>query len=600
MSRNNKADKKSLHTENTDEINKKGKGISFIKPLALLVFLIFITFVIFGRINGSADKSNAKEVIHTVKVENRDIQYILSSSGIIEPLNTYDVTSQVVGDVISADFAEGEQVKKDEVLYQITTDDIDSKLRNAENAVPRAKEDYKFAKDKYAEAVQKYNDALDDYDDAADDYGDLTIKSKKAGVVKTLFVDEGDKIQIGTQIAEIYDNSYMELKVPFNSADVKQSLIGKTAKVEITDSNEKLEGNVTEISSIEDVLSGNRVVKTITIKVKNPGGLTAGTKATASIGDLYSSGEGIFNVLEEGIITADKAGEIHTLNIKEGDKISEKYPVIVLDSDTYKDQLDAYQNKVDNAKDIMDNAENTLEKAHEKIDDAKTSLEDVIEDKTDYSVTSPISGVVASKDVLEGDTIRNTTPKLCTIYDLSAVKFDMPVDELDIKAVKIGQKVNVTSNALEGRTFHGIVTNISQESTYTNGVPEYPVTVQIDDFGDLYTGMNVTGEIIINEVQDVMAVPNGALIRGGVVYVKDPAVKEVVNHVPVGFKEVKVKTGLTDGKYTEILDGLTGEEELFVLGNVTELQTGALNQDKNEQNEQMSNESQDDGTTATP
>ncbi|QHQ62308.1 biotin/lipoyl-binding protein [Anaerocolumna sedimenticola] len=377
MGIDNNSKKKSSNTEKSEETlntTHKGKGLNFLKPLVLLVVLIFITVLIFNRINSKMEKSNAKEVTHTVKVETRDIQNILSSTGVIEPLNIYEVTSQVVGDVISADFEEGDQVKKDDVLYQITTDDIDSKLRNAENAVPRAKEDYNFAQDKYTEAIQKYNDALNDYDDAAKDYGDLTIKSKKSGIVKTLFVDEGDKIQIGTQIAEIYDNSYMELKIPFNSSDVKQSLIGKTAKIEVTDSNEKLEGKVTEISNIEDVLSGNRVVKTVTIKVKNPGGLTAGTKATASIGDLYSSNDGTFNVLEEGIITADKAGEIHSLNIKEGDKISEKYTVIVLDSDTYKDQLDAYQNKVDNAKDVMDNAENTLEKAQEKIDDAKTSL----------------------------------------------------------------------------------------------------------------------------------------------------------------------------------------------------------------------------------
>ncbi|QHQ62307.1 HlyD family efflux transporter periplasmic adaptor subunit [Anaerocolumna sedimenticola] len=169
---------------------------------------------------------------------------------------------------------------------------------------------------------------------------------------------------------------------------------------------------------------------------------------------------------------------------------------------------------------------------------------------------------------------------------------------MDIKKVKVGQKVSVTSDALEGFTFHGVVTNISPESTYTNGVPEYPVTVRIDDFGELYPGMNVTGEIIINEVKDVMTVPNGALIRGDVVYVKDPAVKEVVDHVPVGFKEVKVETGFTDGKYTEIVNGLTGEEELFVLGNQIPVQTEI--QTQNNQDGQTSIENQEDGTASRP
>ncbi len=541
-----------------------------VKIIVILVVVIVIVGTVYNRIAGSLKKNDAQAAVQTAKVEQRDIQNVLSSSGAIEPLNTYEVKTLVQGEVISAEFEEGDQVKKGDVLYQITTDDLDSKIDSSQTSVERAKETYENSKEKYSKAIEKYNKALADYEDASKEYSDLTIKTDMSGIVKKLYVKKGDKIQAGAQIADIYDNSSMLLDIPFSASDVSASLVGKTAKVEIVDNNEALDGKVTKVSSIEEVLSGNRVVKTVTIEVKNPGGITTATTATASIGNVDSSSEGTFRVLEEGILTADKAGEINSLNIEEGDRISEGNTVIVLDSDTYKDQLDSYQNSVDNAKDSMENAQSSMEDAQDKIEDAESSLDDIIEEKTDYSITAPISGQVIRKDVLVGDTVTTqANPTLCVIYDLSAVTFEMQVDELDVMKVQVGQSVNITADALEGVTFAGTVTNVSLESTSNNGVTQYPVTVRIDEAGNLLPGMNVTGEIIIDEVKNVLAIPSDALMRGDVVYVSDPTVTEAEGSKPAGFKEVEVETGLTDGDYIEIKSGLTGNEEVYVARNTT-------------------------------
>lgn len=552
---------------------KKPRWKKIVKALVIVIVIVLIVGVVYNRVTKGIHKNNAEAAVQTAKVETRDIQNVLSSSGTIEPLNTYEVKTLVQGEIISADFEEGDQVKKGDVLYQITTDDLDSKIDTSQTSVERAQEAYETAKKKYNEAVEKYKDAQDDYKDASKEYSDLTIKTNISGIVKKLYVKEGDKIQAGSQIADIYDNSSMLLEVPFNTSDVGSSLIGKTAQVEIVDGNETLEGKVTKVSSIEEALSGNRIVKMVTIEVKNPGGITTATTATASVGDKYSSSEGTFQVLEEGTLTADKAGEIHTLNIEEGDRVTDGDAVIILDSDTYKDQLDSYQNAVDNAKDSMENAQNSMEDAQDKIEDAKSSLDEVIDEKTDYSITAPISGQVISKDVLVGDTVSTqANPTLCVIYDLSAVTFKMQIDELDVMKVKVGQKVNITADALEGVNFTGTVTNISLESTANNGVTQYPVTVRIDEVGDLLPGMNVTGEIVVDEVKDVLAIPSDALMRGDVVYVADPTVKEAEGSRPAGFKEVKVETGLTDGDYIEIKSGLTGNEEVYVARNATSVE----------------------------
>lgn len=558
--------KKSVESvDNGQNLNiKKPKWKRIVKILAIVIVVVLI-FKVIGGVVGKNQKTGANANVQTAKVETRDIKSILTSSGTIAPLNKYEVKTLVEGEVISADFEEGDEVKKGDVLYQITTDDLDSKIDSGQTSVERAKENYKNAKTDYQEAVDKYNEALNDYNEAAKEYGDLTIKSDMTGIVKKLYVKEGDTIQEGGQIADIYDNSYMLLDVPFNASDVTSSLIGKSAKIEITDNNETLSGKVYKVSNIEEVLSGNRVVKTVTIKVKNPGGITASTTATASIGNKDCSSEGTFRPLAEGVLTANKTGKIHSLNIEEGEKISDGDTVIVLESNTYKDQLKTYENVVDTAKEAVDTARRNMEDAQDKIEDAKASLKEIIKEKTDYSITAPISGKVIKKNVLEGDTISvQANPTLCVIYDLSAVTFQMQIDELDIMKVHEGQKVTVTADALEDVTFTGTVTNISLESTTNNGVTQYPVTVQIDDYGDLLPGMSVTGEILLDEVHNVIAIPSNALMRGDVVYVSDPTVTEAEGDIPAGFRKVSVITGITDGDYIEIKSGLKGDEEVYV------------------------------------
>jgi HlyD family secretion protein len=174
---------------------------------------------------------------------------------------------------------------------------------------------------------------------------------------------------------------------------------------------------------------------------------------------------------------------------------------------------------------------------------------------------------VITKSVKEGDKIDrsgSTTTTLAVIYDLSELTFEMSVDELDVGNVKVGQKVVVTADARDGMTFSGTVTNISLQSSQSNGVTNYPVTVTLDDPGDLLPGMNVDGVIILDESENTLMIPIDALMRGNRVYVKDETVTEAQGNVPAGFKAVEVETGLSSDDYVEILSGLSEDDEVYV------------------------------------
>ncbi len=571
----------------------------FIKKI--LKFVIFIAVIVavglfaYNRIFAKETKPSSTQASYTVKsVETRTIQNVLSSSGTIEPLNTYDVTSLVQGEVIAADFEEGDLVDEGQVLYQISTDTLDNEIENAETMVSRAKENVTKAKENYADALDNLNEAEADYEEAKEDYADSEVTSTETGIVKTLFVEEGDTVQNGAQIAEIYDNSYMLLTIPFAASEVDDSLIGKTAEVAIGDEFETTKGTVTDIDVIDEVLSGNRIVRDVTIKVKNPGGITNSTTATAAIGEISSMEEGTFSVLTNAVITSDGSGVIKTLNIKRGDNIKDGDIVLTLTQENVEDKLSSFTNAIENAQKTVDSASDSIESAEESLEDAQADLEDVIDSKTDYYITAPISGKIIRKDTLKGDTIKNSggSSTLCVIYDLSAVTFSMYVDELDVLSVKEGQEVSVTADALDGVTFTGVVTNISLESTASSGVTQYPVTVRIDEVGDLLPGMNVTGNIIIEEAENCLAIPSDALQRNNVVYVKDDSANEATNEatneveeaegesvneetgnrfndVPDGFKAVTVETGITDGDYIQIISGLDGTEEVYIARNIS-------------------------------
>ena len=90
-----------------------------------------------------------------------------------------------------------------------------------------------------------------------------------------------------------------------------------------------------------------------------------------------------------------------------------------------------------------------MESAQNKLDSTQDSYDN-------YTIKAPISGQVITKNFKVGDNITknsSSTTVLATIYDLSSLTFEMSIDELDIKKVKVGQKVEVSADAFEGQTF---------------------------------------------------------------------------------------------------------------------------------------------------
>lgn len=207
------------------------------------------------------------------------------------------------------------------------------------------------------------------------------------------------------------------------------------------------------------------------------------------------------------------------------------------------------------------------------------------------TITSPIDGVVLSKEVEEGQTVASSfsTPTLFKIArDLTDMRVIADVDEADIGDVKEGQRVTFTVDAFPDDTFEGQVTQVRQEAATESNVVTYEVVISApNDDLKLKPGLTANVVIFTMEAKDVLAVPSKALrftpreaMLNSDETITDTDAKEMV-WVKEGsnLKAVAVETGMTNGTLTQITKGL--KPGTHVLTEVNAMQVEAEGEQQN-------------------
>jgi HlyD family secretion protein len=156
-----------------------------------------------------------------------------------------------------------------------------------------------------------------------------------------------------------------------------------------------------------------------------------------------------------------------------------------------------------------------LESAQADLNSAQSALQ---RSKTNLAyafITSPISGKVIARNVEQGQTVAASfsTPTLFTIADdMSHMQIQAAVDESDIGQVKTGQKVNFTVEAYPSKKFNGVVQQVRLDPQTVQNVVNYTVIIDADNSeGLLLPGMTATIDFYIQQLHDVLLVPNAAL-----------------------------------------------------------------------------------------
>lgn len=435
------------------------------------VLVIAMAGKLFARPKGRMPVDSAYQ---TAQVERRDINSSITGSGTLAAANSYSVTSLVGGSILSDTFEEGDRVEQDTALYTIDSSDQASSLEQAQISLDQAQ--------------RNYNSQLENQ-------GKLTVTAPISGQVVSLSVKKGDQVSAGQTVATIRDASVMKLTVPFPSDDAAGFYAGQSAQIMLAGTFETLSGTVTEVNAADTVLTGNMLVRSVTIETANPGGLSTTQTATATVGDATSTDSGTFTYREERTVTAEVSGKVSALSTAEGRQISSGQAIAVLDSSD------------------MDNA---VQSAYESVRNAQLSLENQSKQLEDYTITSPISGTVVDKNVKAGEKAE-ANKVLCTIYDLSYLTMTLNVDELDISNIQVGQSVAITADAVKDKTYRGTVTKVSVAGTSSGSATTYPVTIRIDETDGLLPGMSVDASIELDSASDVLSIPAAALSRGNTV-----------------------------------------------------------------------------------
>lgn len=219
-------------------------------------------------------------------------------------------------------------------------------------------------------------------------------------------------------------------------------------------------------------------------------------------------------------------------------------------------------------------AQQTVAQQRESVRRAKTNL--------GYAtITSPIDGVVLSKEVEEGQTVASSfnTPTLFKIaQDLTNMRVIADVDEADIGEVKEGQRVTFTVDAFPNDVFEGSVTQVRQQATTESNVVTYEVVISAPNNDlKLKPGLTANVTIFTLELNDVLAVPSKALRftpneamlnEGETITDVEGRQKLWVKEGP-NIKAIAVETGMSNGALTQITRGASDGLEVL-----TDVQSG--------------------------
>ena len=462
----------------------------------------------------------AETAYTTAAVERMDVNSSITGSGTLEAADSYSVSTLVEGTILTAAFEEGDQVEEGTVLYTIDSSDAASSLEQAQISLNQSERSY-----------QNTMESLED----------LTVTAPVSGQVYSIDVEAGDEVSAGQQVATVRDSKTMSLEVTFPADDAASFYVGQSASVTLDSTFETLTGSISKIAGNDTVLTGNVIVRSVTIDVSNPGGLSTEQSASAAVGTVTSTGSGTFTYKAEEAVTAQVSGTVASIQVSEGQQVSKNQALVVLTSDDLDDQ-------VQSAQDSLRNAQISYEKQTEQLED--------------YTVTAPITGTIVDKNYNAGET-SEANQVLCSIYDLSYLTMTLSVDELDISDIAVGQTVTITADAVEDRTYTGTVTKVSVAGTSSGSATTYPVTIRIDDTDGLLPGMSVDATIELAAAQDVLAIPSAALNRGNTVLVTADSpsaaggtLVEATTEDGEDYYSVEVTTGVIGDSYIEIVSGL--------------------------------------------
>ena len=497
-------------------------------------------------------QDSASSEIQTQAVQYGTIQSKVTGSGNAKAKESAAITLTAGGTVQEVFVSPGDTVTAGQPLYTIFSQEAQDQVTQAQTQVDN---------------LNKEMSAL------LEDANNLTVRAPFAGkLINVKEFQPDQEVAKETAVATLVNDKKLKLSLYFSYAYENQIRTGQSVQVSIPTVMGTYTGTVEKINKVRFISPEGAVHFEVVIAFQNPGTLTAGMDASATL--TASDGSAIYPY-ENGKTEYYETREIVTKAA--GPVVSQGNLMDYADVSAGEDLLTLGSSTIDE----------TIMSKQKEIDEAQKKLADAQKGLADFNAVSPIDGSVTSCTLTPGAEVKSGDT-VVTISNTTNMVVDITVDDRNIAFVQPGLTVELSD--WNGNTFIGTVTAINMGAAESsNGMTNYPVTLSVDNQdGSLLAGMYLDYSFVASQSDDCMMVPMQSVknIPGedgstdSVVFIRadkrpenavdleipepEPGQPPMYPSPEDGFYPVKVETGLNDDYNVEIKSGLNGDEEVFV------------------------------------
>ena len=548
-------------------------------------------------------KDNNTTQYMTAAVEKGTLIVSIPGSGQVSASDQIDIKPKVSGDVVYVGVKKGQEVKSGALLVQIDSRDAQKSVRDAQTSLetaqleleellkPVGELDLLKAENNLAKAEQSKQKAEDDilegYEDAFNDITDafLDLPTVMTNLEDVIYSEDISK-------DESFFRTFDNISVLKNSTD--QDHLGKlnqlirvaetsyqTArdKYDQNFDNYKSTGRYSEQEEIEALLEETiGTVRDISETIKNEIDLLNYYVDYRSQYDLSVYNQVIRYQSSLSSYTSTINGHLSSLLLVE--RALEDNRESVLDVERSIKELEISLEDLKEGADDFDIRAKKI--AIQQKEDALLSAQQSL---ADHYVRAPFDSVVASIDVKIGESV--SSGAVATLITKQKIA-EINLNEIDIAQIKVGQKANITFDAVESLNITGEIVDVDTLGTVTQGVVTYGVKIAFDTQDErVKPGMTLSTSIITQAKPDTLMVQSSAIKQQG-----DISYVELVEGADRGsyttaaniasavsasdLKTQSIQTGLSNNTMTEIIDGLK-EGDLVVTqtinSNINQTQT---------------------------
>lgn len=534
----------------TNEQKKKTKAL--IKRIVSIVLVLAILagagYGVWYFVFREADEVNLGEPIFDMAYTG-SINSSVRGYGSANAKSSASIVLTQSGVVDQVFVSQGQMVYEGDPLYVISSEAAQAAYQQKQEAMAKIQEEM--------DALRKSR-------------SELTITAPHAGqLIEVTDIKAGDPLTEGFKIARVVDNTKLKLSLYYSYAYESDIYVGKEVTVSVPVLMRDLPGKVEKINKVRMVTPEGGVNFEAVIVVDNPGTMTEGMAATASMTDaagnpIFPYADGEFTYYQTTTIATKAAGPVERLaDLMNYADVTAGQTLVVQGTSSVDELIRAKQ---------------------EQLDAAQTDLEKAGEDLENFSAVSPITGMVVAMSLYEGQEVQAGTTAI-TIADNSVMTVNIQVDDRNRQYINVGDEIAL--NDYYGNSYIGVVDSIAVIGENQNGVTVYPAVLRVDNpMGTLMGGYGLNYNFITSQSENCILIPSGdiryytpegAEEPQGVVFVQlqedrePPAVTIPVEELPVELARlmpkdcvaVPVETGLTNEGQAEIKSGLTDGDKVW-------------------------------------